>query len=758
MAYSSKKPKKTKTAAVDDEFRIDHAQLIRWVNDSEDLTLQARATAEKCRDYYDSKQWTPEEAAELTKRGQAATVINRIKPKVDGLLGMEKTQRTTAKAFARTPKHAAGADAATEAVRFVLQDNFYNQIRSNALENLCIEGSGGCEVVVKPEGDDWRIMIYPVYWDRMIYDPHSRRKDFSDARYLGQVVWMDFDEAVATYPEGRDVLSDMIDTNSNTYEDKPRWMDSARERAKIVELYYREGGEMKYCCFTRGGYLKAPMVSPYKNEEGETEWSYEFASAFVDRDNNRYGSVLQLLDVQDEINKRRSKALHLMSVRQIRLERGAVEDVNQVRRELAKPDGVVETTPGMEFEVLKTGDMAAAQANLLTDAKMEIDSVGFNAAVSGKDQRAQSGIALQARTQAGQTELAPLFDVLRHLDIRVYRKVWNRIKQYWKAEKWIRVTDDEANLQWVGLNKPVTRGEQMLQMAQQQKVPPEQLAMLEQRIAADPMMSEVVGTENEIAELDVDIVMADAPDVASMEVEQFQALAEVMKSGAPPMLMDALIESSQIPHKERVLKRLRGEVDIPPQVQQQMEQMQEQLQAAGQELEKTKQENIGLKQDQSVDVAKAQADAKLKKEELDFKVALQTQELQLERAKIEAQIELERAKAAAQIEIENIKMGAQNEQAKAKLEFDRKCKMMENPEFADLQVMPQMTEAMDKLAQSFQNIDAILQNQLALQQRTLDAQLATIEAISRPRNVSLSNVQRDEAGHVTGATVRPVLQ
>jgi len=51
------------------------------------------------------------------------------------------------------------------------------------------------------------------------------------------------------------------------------------------------------------------------NEEKETEHAYEFASAFVDRDGGRYGAARQLLDVQDEINKRRSKALHLMSVR-----------------------------------------------------------------------------------------------------------------------------------------------------------------------------------------------------------------------------------------------------------------------------------------------------------------------------------------------------------------------------------------------------------------------------------------------------------
>jgi hypothetical protein len=122
--------------------------------------------------------------------------------------------------------------------------------------------------------------------------------------------------------------------------------------------------------------------------------------------------------------------------------------------------------------------MAGAQFNLLTEAKQEIDAVSFSAAAAGKEERNMSGVALRSREMASQTELAPMFDVLKGLDVRVYRKVWNRIKQYWKAEKWIRVTDEENNLKFVGLNKPMTAGEQLMQKAQQQGLPPEQLQML----------------------------------------------------------------------------------------------------------------------------------------------------------------------------------------------------------------------------------------------------------------------------------------
>lgn len=653
-------------SVTDDE----HSTLVEYVNDCDDATLETRNLAEKSRNYYDSIQWTDAEVEKLKKQKQAATVINRIKPKCDMLMGMERANRTTAKAFPRTPKHTEGATAATEAVRFCLQDNMYEQTRSSGWDNLLIEGTCGIDINVVPKGDSFKITIKHIMWDRLIYDPHSRRKDFADAKYLGQIVWMDYDDAAAMYPGGKDVLESMQE-GSDTYDDKPKWMDNTRRRVKIAELYYkRSDGDWYYACFTRGGYLKPPKISAFRNEEGDTESCYEFASLFVDREGGRYGSVKQLLDIQDEINKRRSKALHLMSVRQVRWERGAVEDINKARDELAKPDGVLETTPGMEFEVLKTGDMAAAQFNLLAEAKLEIDSVGANSATMGKDKTVQSGVALRQRALTGQTELAPMFDVLKNLDLRVYRKAWNRIKQYWKGEMWLRVTDDENNLKFVGLNKPMTKGEVVLQEAQKQGATPEEIQALQQQISQDPMMSEVVSTENDIVNLDVDIVMDDAPDTVTQEVEDFQAMAEMVKSGFP-IPPEAVIMASPLSNKDKILKMMKEQPQLPPQHMEQMKKMQD-------EFEKLMKENQQLKANQEVEAAKLQADTQIAITKAEIQRESKQMELQLERESAQAEIQLAREKASAEIELKRAVAEADLALEGKKLEMDEQKLSLES--------------------------------------------------------------------------------
>src|SRR6185295_12940093 len=144
----------------------EHGQLISWVNEADDSfeTTGSRALSEKSRAYYDSEQWSEAEKTKLAAQKQAATVINRCKPKVDSLMGMERANRTTAKAHPRTPIHTKGAEAATEAVRFCLQDNMFERHRSDAWENMLIEGTGGIEICVKPYDKTFKIDIRQIPW------------------------------------------------------------------------------------------------------------------------------------------------------------------------------------------------------------------------------------------------------------------------------------------------------------------------------------------------------------------------------------------------------------------------------------------------------------------------------------------------------------------------------------------------------------------------------------------------------------------
>jgi hypothetical protein len=556
----------------------DLAKYQEWFIAAEEASNDARELSERDRDYYDGKQLTDGELAELEKRGQPAIIINRVKRKIDYLLGHERASRTDAKAYPRTQAHEGAAEAVTDALRYICDAERFDVKRSATWENLMIEGFGGCEIGARKNArGEVEPCINHVAWERIFYDPHSRMGDFSDARYLGIVVWQDKEEVELDFPDTAHLVSATLDSvPSKTYDDKPRWADGRRKRVRVIQMYYKKKGTWYLCFFVKAGFLKEPAPVPYLDEDGEPECPLLLQSAYVDRDNARYGVVREMIGPQDEVNKRRSKALHLISVRQTISEQGAVDDVAAAKREMAKPDGHIVIAPGMKFELLDTSDMAASQFQLLQESKNEIDLIGPNASMMGKDDKAPSGRAILAQQQGGTIELGPLSDALRQWQWRVYRCLWHRIKQYWTAEKWIRVTDDENNLKWVGLNTPVTQEMRLQQDPEQQQaveqvrqlvsqVNPQAAPQFEEQMRAE--MATQVGTDNNVAELDVDIILQDSPDLITIQTEQFEQLTQLFSALPPGAIpIDVLIEASSLrsEKKKTIMERLQQAQQQPP--------------------------------------------------------------------------------------------------------------------------------------------------------------------------------------------------
>lgn len=516
-----------------EEGKLGITELVQMFESAEESSHDARKLSERDRDYHDNIQLTAEEKKTLKRRGQPEYIDNRIKTKIDYLVGLEKQQRINPRALPRTPMHEDDADSASQALNYVADAEQFDYKRSAIWRNLLIEGAGGMSVAVEPDGKGgFHVRLRRVPWDRMFWDPHSAEVDFSDAGYLGTVLWMDEEDALALYadnPDAPDILSETLNTLSlsDTFDDKPKWnvwADKKRKRVRICSIWLKRGEEWFFAEFTKGGILKAGP-SPYRDDEGKSDCELLFQSSYVDRENNRFGLVREFISPQDAINKRSSKSLHALNTAQIVTNQVAVagQDVEKLRREAAKPDGVIilngdTDVDGFKFETRM--DLAQGQVMLLQEAKQSIDLKGPNATQMGEKAQgsaAASGKAIVASQQGGMISLGDLLDNLRHLDKRVFRAIWNRIRQFWTGEKWLRVTDDEQNVKWVGIN-----------------VDPQ---MMQMQMAQNPEMADrISGMVSNVAQLDCDIIIDEAPDSITPALEQWQALVDLGRAGVqfPP--------------------------------------------------------------------------------------------------------------------------------------------------------------------------------------------------------------------------------
>lgn len=543
-------------------------QVEQFLND----TMDARSLQERDRDYYDHKQWTAQQEAKLRSRNQAPIVVNRIKPKVEGLIGLYNLRTVDPKAYARTKKHEKASHAITDALRFVADNNDFNSVKQDVAEEFWVEGYSGAVVDVKQKkSGDIEIRVEHVPWDRIYFDPHSRRRDFSDARFKGFMLWMDGDQIKEFFPDVE--LGDLCgEYRDETFEDRPKWYDKKRDRYRLAYHFWIKEGVWWYCIFSGDAFLVEPKESPFLDDEGEPACIIELVCANIDRDNQRYGEVRGYISMQDEINHRRSKALHLLSQRQTFGRKGEVKDVENIKRELAKPDGHVEFIGeqfGKDFGVLPTNDMAQGQFDFYQDAKAELDAVGLNAQLAGQRQSGDlSGKAIDRLQQAGTLELNRQFSLLTAWEKRIYRQIWARVKQFWTEEKWIRVTDDQDSLRWVGLNSQVTAQEWMVDIIndESQPLPKRKQAaasfqFLMQALdnpmtaaSAQQALDQPVDIQNPVPELDVDIILDQSFDVINRDEEQFKILAQFGQSSDIDII--ELIELSQIRGKDELIEKI----------------------------------------------------------------------------------------------------------------------------------------------------------------------------------------------------------
>jgi len=569
------------------------------------------AEAAEAERYYHSVQWDAKDLRTLEARNQAPVTFNRIARKVNVAIGILEKMRQDPKAWPRTPSRPAedGAELATSVLNYALGWQWEDQSVEVGRKSL-VRGISGLECVLTQgdQGDpeiEWDLVDQRDYF----YDPRSSKHDFSDARFMGTSRWTDLDAAIDKWPDYEDDLNDYIengpasDMERGDERNRMSWVNKSEKSVRIVDHWFMKGQQWFYVIYC-GSIALEWGESPYRDEKGRSTHKYEMVSFEIDQDNDRYSPFRHLKSPQDEVNQRRSKALHALNSRRVIADDGAVDDVDVARRELARNDGWVIKNPGKE---LITEDQVKDQTykghfEMLAEAKAEIDSYGPNPGLIGTEVDPSSGRAIALLQAAGIAEMGPFFKVYRHWKLRVYRKTWNSVQQFWQSPRWIRVTDNEDLAQFVQVNG------------------------WEQDEFGKPVAI------NQLSSLDVDIIIGESSDSTSTMQDTYEALQVMAKNGQviPP---DILIEMSGLPSstKQKLLSKLE-QAQQNPMEQQAIQLKLQQVQAEIAELNSKVQLNLAKAQeaatpkpgpaaqvDTPADLAKANLDA-ARAREIDHKI------------------------------------------------------------------------------------------------------------------------------------------
>lgn len=282
---------------------------------------------------------------------------------------------------------------------------------------------------------------------------------------------------------------------------------------------------MMHCAIFVKGVMLQNMRSPYNHDRFPFTpiWGYRKG-----RDNTAYGVIRSCRDPQDDLNKRRSKALYILSTNRIIMDKGAVDDLEELREEAADPAGIIEKHPGKELNIDRDIQLAEEHVMLERADGDYIRSVsGVTGENLGQETNATSGKAIRARQEQGSTVTAELFDNLRFAIQLQGEKQLSLVEQYYDYPKIIRITDDRDIAEFTNINQPAEDGS---------------------------------GIENDIASSQADFVIGEQDWRESIRVAMFEQMVEMvgnLDSQLALQLLDLVFEMSDLPGKDEMVSRIR---------------------------------------------------------------------------------------------------------------------------------------------------------------------------------------------------------
>lgn len=528
-------------------------------------TMQdARKKQERNYKYYHGEQLSRDERAKLEARGQPDIVINRLRVAINGLMGVVAHSRTEPVGLPTRPNDEQSTDVATDVMRYVLRRNRFKFEKMHNLRDYLL---GGVTAMLVGLTSDRDIELVPIRWEEFFYDPRSRREDFKDARYMGIARWMYADD-VKDIMNNDEEFSRQVDAafdqgmvgrsgngTDDTFEDRPidqGWIDAHTKRVMVIEAYEKIKGVWVQCVYWDGGIL-VEQDSPYLDERGRPANPIVAQSCYVNLENHRMGYASDLIDLQDEINKRRQKALWEVSSNQIEAsDPSAIEvDADTARREAARPDGVIP----YGWKKSAGGDKSQGNMALLNEAKSEMERFSPNPAMLGRQGADTSGKALLVRQQAGLVELAIVLDQFEDWELRIARSVWATARNEWTEPMFLRVTDDPLDLQFIAINQPQPAPEQPMLDEAGEPV----LGSDGQPVMIPATTGEELGYKNRLAEIDVDIDIQSSPETASIREAQMQELLKALSANpeyAQQVPFELLVDLTNLPRKREIMKKI----------------------------------------------------------------------------------------------------------------------------------------------------------------------------------------------------------
>ncbi len=632
--------------------------------------------ADKCNRFFLGDQWDQVDKDQLARVRRPAMTINKIMPTVNNVLGEQINNRAEISYRPRGDSNSGTAEALTKVFKQISDNNKLDWLRSDMFMDGVITSRGFLDVrmdysdnmmgevrysklnpknvVVDPDGEDYD----PDSWSDVMVTKWVTADDIAvlyseeDAEYLRH-------RDASYFPYGQDSVQAFRDRFGDRF--NPAYSGTfdntnVMRNLRIIDRQYRQLDKQQHFVSQDGDTRPIPKefdrdrIAQYVQTFGfnvisrqvrRIRWTVICDNVVLHDDWSPYkhftvvpyfpvfvhghtlGMVENLLDPQEILNKVSSQELHIVNTTAnsgYKVRAGALANmtVEELEQKGAQTGIVIEVNgdPDKDIQKIQPNQVPQGLDRVSYKSEEHIKTIsGVSDSMQGFDREDVAAKAIQAKRQAGSTNLVKPLDNLVRTDHILARNTLDLIQEFYTEERLLTITKDSmtGETEQFAVNQVTPEGEII----------------------------------NDLTLGEYDVVVSSVPVRETMEDSQFdQAVALKQLGVAIPD--SVLIESSRLQRKSEILKALQGDQNSPE------AQAQKELQRRAQEAE----------------VSKAEGEAAAKHADAGLKQA-KTQQTTVE-TQIAAQGEPDDGSAQAKMAEAHIKAGvAEHEMTIKEREFQR---------------------------------------------------------------------------------------
>lgn len=593
-------------------------QRYAWCRDNGHTKFIEKAI--KCEKYFAGDQWDPTDRANLESVKRPVLTINKILSTIGNVMGEQINNRAEISFRPRSGSPADVAETLTKVYKQISDNNQLPWLRSDMFADGVIKSRGFLDVRIE-YGDNMQgeVRITKPNAKNIIIDPDGEEYDPDTWSEVFYTKWLTADDIEVLYgaenakllrnkdrssfPYGYDSIQmnrDRFGTTQYPMYSGEKGNDNVLRNIRVIERQFRTLDRQKHFLAPQTGDMRpipeefdrnriALFVEKYgfqvvpklvrrikwfvmaDNVELHNDWSpykhFTIVPYFPHfRDGHTIGLVENLLGPQELLNKVTSQELHVVNTTAnsgYKVRAGSLTNmtVEELERKGAQTGLVIEVNGDVDKDVQKIAPNQVPQGldRISYKAEESIKTIsGVSDSMQGMDRADVAAKAIQAKRQAGSTNLVKPLDNLTRTDYILARTILDLVQEFYTEERLMTITHDQAT------------GETETFAVNQPNPLPE--------TGMEPAESPYQEILNDLTLGEYDVVVSSVPARETLEDSQFEQ-AMSMKEAGVSIPDSVLIDSSRLINKKDIIRQMQGDQNSPEAI------AQKQLQMRGQAAE-----------------------------------------------------------------------------------------------------------------------------------------------------------------------------